>query len=82
MSVSMETLMDQASDTAHCYMHRAITSIDKKFGEGYAKKNPTLVGAFMQASSQDFQAMVLHSVLERIDRSLDSIAANIHISTP
>jgi hypothetical protein len=61
MSAKLETLMAQATDTAHVYMFRAVESIDRKFGEGYAEKHPELVGAFMQTAALDFLAVTLHN---------------------
>jgi hypothetical protein len=48
---SPETLMRQAGHTAEEYMCRAVEEIDRLFGEGYAKANPGLVGAFMQTAA-------------------------------
>lgn len=56
-------LMRQASMTAATYMTEAISTIDSRFGEGYAEKHPELVGAFMQASALDFLATFLASEL-------------------
>lgn len=50
-----ETAMKQAGYTANEYLMAAIESIDKQFGPGYAKENPELVGAFIQACAMDFQ---------------------------
>lgn len=33
------------------YLDAAVNAIDKKLGDGYAKKSPELVGAFMQAAA-------------------------------
>jgi hypothetical protein len=59
MSTTAEKLMEQASWTSTSYMNDAVDSIDKKFGKGYAKKNPQLIGAFMQTAALDFLAMYL-----------------------
>ena len=47
--------MRQASDTVHEYLIRVVESLDKKFGEGYAKKNPALVGQMISACVEDFK---------------------------
>ena len=47
-------IMLQSSETSKHYMFKAIESIDQKFGDGYAKKHPNLIGAFMQTSAIDF----------------------------
>jgi hypothetical protein len=56
ITASYETLLDQATYTAGCYLGGAVRSIDSLFGDGYAKKNPGLVGAFMQTAVADFSA--------------------------
>ena len=62
---SDETSMRQARYTAEKYMIAAIKSIDKTFGEGYAKKNPLLVAAFMQTA-----AMCNHSIAQVIEETI------------
>lgn len=49
--------MEQAGWTADTYLGAAIKYIDKRFGKGYAKKNPQLVGAFMQTAAIDFAVL-------------------------
>lgn len=46
-------LMDQAGMTVGHWLRQADSYIDKVFGEGYAKKNPALVAAFIQAAAID-----------------------------
>lgn len=74
MSLSDQDLMNQSKDTAHDYMMAAIRSIDEKFGEGYAKNNPQLVGDFMKTASIDFLTC---SGLQAIATSLDFVAEQI-----
>ena len=64
MSASPETLMRQAGMTANEWLHQGIESIDRAFGEGYAKKNPELLAAFMQAAARD-QHTATFSILAR-----------------
>src|SRR6266404_583036 len=49
-----EHALRQASITAEHYMIYGTTSIDEKFGKGFAKNNPLLLAAFMQVCAQDF----------------------------
>lgn len=56
-------LMQDGADTAHYYMHKAIESIDDKFGEGYAKEHPELIGAFMQTAATDYQGTIIAKYL-------------------
>jgi hypothetical protein len=46
-----EELSRHAAMTASKYLLSAIDHIDRKFGEGYAKEHPELIGAFMQAAA-------------------------------
>jgi hypothetical protein len=52
-------LMDQAPMTVQVYLMEAVKSIDSEFGDGYAKNNPELVGAFISACAVGFQSGVL-----------------------
>lgn len=51
--------MRQAGMTTAEYMRDAVESIDKQFGDGYAKANPVLVAAFIQAAAHDYHAMAV-----------------------
>ena len=74
MSLSDQALMNQSKDTAHDYMMAAIRSIDEKFGEGYAKNNPQLVGDFMKTATIDYLSC---SGLQSIATSLDFVTEQI-----
>lgn len=71
---SPEELMRQAPLTTAFYLEKAVTLIDKQFGDGYAEKNPQLVGAFLQACSTDYLAAVneayVSTHLERLSRAV------------
>ena len=62
--MNAEDLMRQAGDTADEWMHQGIKAIDGVFGEGYAKKNPALLGHFMQAAGLDEVAMHIRMLSE------------------
>ena len=70
----METLLRQAPMTIADYMAHAVKYIDDAFGPGYAKENPALVGAVIQASAQDFHTATMlastqgHEPVTRIER--------------
>jgi hypothetical protein len=57
--ISDETLMRQAPMTATEYLDAAVESIDFRFGDGYAKQHPELVGAFMITAALDYGATSL-----------------------
>ena len=74
-------LMQQAADTSHLYMNRAVKDIDERFGEGFSEKNPILVGLMTVASAIDYHTTMsaaimqdTHIVLTEITRSLDKVA--------
>lgn len=70
-------LMRQAAPTIEEYMGSAVEMIDKEFGDGYAKKHPGLVGAFIQAASMDYGAALIgrqmEKALETFDRLVDQL---------
>jgi hypothetical protein len=54
ITADWHTLLRQASMTSNEYLARAVEHIDDTFGDGYAKRNPALVAAFIRSSSDDF----------------------------
>lgn len=66
--------MDQAGLTAGHWMKQSVEQIDGIFGDGYAKKNPALVAAFIQSAALDQQTSHLaNTVCWRIDDIANSI---------
>jgi len=47
-----------------------VEAIDEVFGEGYAKKNPELVGRVMQAMNMGFVGDVLDRLVESVERKI------------
>lgn len=70
-----DTALRQAHYTAETYMVEAVREIDKLFGEGYAKKNPSLVGVFMQVAAADFHTAEMGGNIEgsQIAETLETI---------
>lgn len=58
------TLMRQAPMTANTYLDAAIEGIDGRFGKGFAKAHPELVGAYLQTCALDFGAAVIARAIE------------------
>ena len=77
-----DLFLRQAPMTTHDYFHEMVRVIDDKFGDGYAKAHPELVGALVQTCATDFAAMFTHHVLEEIESSLSRIADVITPRTP
>jgi len=67
-SASYTILMRQAQMTAHTYMLSAISDIDERLGEGYAKAHPELIGAYMLTAAIDMgAATIVKEIGEAID---------------
>jgi hypothetical protein len=68
----------QAINAVSFYLECAIEEIDKHLGAGFAKKNPALLGAFIQACVTDNATMVskwyLGDNVEAIHHALLKIA--------
>lgn len=64
--------------TAHDYMLKAVHDIDASFGEGYARKSPQLVAAYMQVACADFvassTAKVVGESIEEVSSALRGIS--------
>jgi hypothetical protein len=82
IEASFDVLMEQAGGTATSYMHVAASAIDARFGEGYARKNPLLVAAFMQSATLDFvnasRSAVMQELVSTLGYSLDAIAQSLN----
>lgn len=59
-------LMGNAPPTAGFYLAEAIKDIDREFGEGYAKKNPALVAAYMNTCALDYGASCLTRAIDNL----------------
>jgi hypothetical protein len=71
------TLMRQAQMTADTYLAQAIIDIDDRLGAGYAKKNPTLIAAYMQTSAIDLGTAVIARAIQQLGDAIeDGIARN------
>lgn len=64
IELNFDGLLRQASMTTKDYLLSAERMIDARFGEGYAKKNPTLVGIVMQVEASDFNTSSTLKVVE------------------
>lgn len=58
VATDVSQLLEQAGPTAKGYLKAAVAGIDEVFEPGYAKKNPQLVGVFMQVAAQDFNTAI------------------------
>lgn len=77
--------MNQATATADLYLADAVSSIDRTFGDGYAKKHPELVGAYINTAAADYMAWmngvctahIKESIEESLSREIGDIARAI-----
>ena len=75
--LSATDAMGQASSTASIYLNEAIRMADVYLGEGYAKKNPSLLAALVSAQVEDFNTTCLTDSLWEISDGLKDIASSI-----
>ncbi len=75
ITADFSTLMDQAPMTASTYLAAARRSIDAEFGEGYAMKNPGLVGRFIDVCAQDFHTGGMGLAAQKIADAIIEISA-------
>jgi hypothetical protein len=80
ITASWDTLMRQASMTVHDYVTAIIGTIDEHFGKGYAKQNPALVAALVQATTADFRTTSLVVASQNVAKELNNIASAIRES--
>ena len=72
--MSYDTAFENASNDPWVYLDKAADVLNAKFGEGYAKKNPALMGTYMQTASHEFRTSVWCKALWEISESLNRIA--------
>jgi hypothetical protein len=89
VTASNSTLMRQAQSTADTYMHAAVGDIDREFGEGFARKHPELIAAYMQTSAIDLGTAIITRALDRLVTAvsaaatgMESIAENVRSDHP
>jgi hypothetical protein len=68
-------LMRQAPMTAAEYLDAAVKAIDARFGKGYAKAHPELVGAFIEASAVDLGAAVIAKAIGELAQATEALTS-------
>ena len=56
--------------TADEYLASAIGHIDLQLGEGYAKRHPELIAAFMQTAAMDLGTAVIARAIELVTAAI------------
>jgi hypothetical protein len=81
INTTPERLYGDARYAAEQALKDAIKTIDRELGEGYAARNPALVGAYIQAAvtagAVGNQTRVLERIAERLGGSIDGVAAAV-----
>lgn len=77
MAVDAHTLMNQAADTAGTYLAKVVRELDEQFGSGYAKSNPVVVAAMLQACTADFAACMLSNSIDRLADAVHTGLSNM-----
>ena len=72
---ALENALSQASLTIDQYIGQAINLIDSRFGDGYSREHPELVGQLVQSQAMDFNSTVMTAALYEIADRLDQIAS-------
>lgn len=70
---SNDTLLEQAPMTADEYLRAGVRTIDKQFGDGYAKEHPELLAAYMKTCATDFGTAVL---VVAIQEAIEQVTGN------
>jgi hypothetical protein len=69
-TMSNDTALQQAVETASRYLWDGAYEIDKLFGHGYAKANPELLCAYMKTASNDLTSSIIFDTLYEIAESI------------
>jgi len=77
VTLTAQGLVDQAPMTVEKYMNDCIDMLDKRFGKGYAEKNPQLLGALIQSCVSDFESGCLLGGLQDIADSIGDLSLAI-----
>jgi len=70
-------LSEDAFDLTAYNMSKAIDFIDGKFGKGYSKEHPELIGAFLQACSIELNGTTIGACIQDLEQALSEIAENV-----
>jgi hypothetical protein len=64
---------DRSCDVVHTNLRRATRMIDEEFGQDYARNNPTLVAAFIQAATAYVNHAAIANALLEVSNSIDAL---------
>ncbi len=78
IKASWKKLMEDASGASRYYMSEAADAIDAKFGKGYAKAHPELVGQYMKVAVYEYRSNCIAKVLYDIASEFQNNDAKSH----
>lgn len=74
---NIKELEDDCNLSTENHFNYVVRMIDKKFGDGYAKEHPELIGALVQSASMEFRSITLRHNLKSLDSNIDEIREHI-----
>lgn len=77
IDASSSKLSEDSFNQTKMNFFAAIEIIDKEFGAGYAKANPTLIAAFLQSTSIEFQGVFIAAKIQELSDAIDNVAESI-----
>lgn len=77
MSNMDDMRMRQGPETADLWLREVVKSIDRVFGDGYARDNPQLVAGMLAASSSDFRTTMLTASMDRLADAIHTGLGNL-----
>lgn len=72
-------LQNDGASSAINYLNAAIEQIDKTFGEGYAKKHPELVAAFMKTAVMDYHANAIGKCIQQHTEAMEGLVKETNL---
>jgi hypothetical protein len=75
ITANYDALLHQAHATVGEYLREAVRYIDEELGDGYAKKNPALVAAFIQTAASDYNAACQAVAIQEIALAISGTAS-------
>jgi hypothetical protein len=78
-AIDYTAMLRQAGMTAETNLIDAVVAIDEFLGKGFARENPKLIGAFMQAAGTVYTGEI---IARRIGAGFDGIAEALHAANP
>lgn len=72
-----DSIAEAAANIVSDFLRQAIKEIDHSFGEGFAKKTPTLVASYMQAAAIKNHGDAVANELENIAHAIGDLASSV-----